>query len=142
MGWSQEDKGATVLIADDDESQLMLLEQTLLINQFSVIIARDGQQAVDAFIEHSPDVVLLDVDMPIMDGFQACQLIRDQFPDLMVPIVMVTGMDDVDSIEKAYAVGADDFIVKPLAWPVLGHRVFYYLKGSRALSEIKERNER
>lgn len=142
MGWSQEDKGATVLIADDDESQLMLLEQTLLINQFSVIIARDGQQAVDAFIEHHPDVVLLDVDMPKMDGFQACQLIREQFPDVMVPIVMVTGMDDVDSIEKAYAVGADDFIVKPLAWPVLGHRVFYYLKGSRALSEIKERNER
>lgn len=142
MGWSQEDKGATVLIADDDESQLMLLEQTLLINQFSVIIARDGQQAVDAFIEHSPDVVLLDVDMPNMDGFQACQLIRDQFPDLIVPIVMVTGMDDVNSIEQAYAVGADDFIVKPLAWPVLGHRVFYYLKGSRALSEIKERNER
>ena len=142
MGWSQEDKGATVLIADDDESQLMLLEQTLLINQFSVIVAKDGQQAVDAFVQQRPDVVLLDVDMPNMDGFEACQAIRKQFPDLTVPIVMVTGMDDVESIERAYAVGADDFIVKPLSWPTLGHRVYYYLKSSRALSEVKARNER
>lgn len=142
MSWSQEEKGATVLIADDDESQLMLLEQTLLINQFEVIVARTGVEAVEAFVNHLPDVVLLDVDMPEMDGFTACELIRRQFPELTVPIVMVTGMDDVESIEKAYAVGADDFIAKPLSWPVLGHRVFYYLKGSRALSEIKERNER
>ena len=98
MGWSQEDKGATVLIADDDESQLMLLEQTLLINQFSVIVARDGKEAVDAFVEHQPDVVLLDVDMPKMDGFAACQLIRQQFPHLTVPIIIVTGMDDIESI--------------------------------------------
>lgn len=142
MGWSQEEKGATVLIADDDESQLMLLEQTLLINQFEVLVARNGVEAVEAFIEHRPDVVLLDVDMPEMDGFTACELIRNQFPELTVPIVMVTGMDDVESIERAYAVGADDFISKPLSWHVLGHRVFYYLKGSKALSELKERNER
>ncbi|NQZ11121.1 MAG: EAL domain-containing protein [Algicola sp.] len=142
MGWLQQDKGATVLIADDDESQLMLLEQTLLINQFAVIAVRNGLEAVEAFIKHRPDIVLLDVDMPQMDGFTACDLMRSQFPELTVPIVMVTGMDDVESIEKAYAVGADDFIVKPISWPILGHRVFYYLKGSRALSEIKERNER
>lgn len=142
MGWSQEDKGATVLIADDDESQLILLEQTLLLNQFSVLVARNGNEAVELFHQHCPDVVLLDVDMPEMDGFTACELIRAHYPELTVPIVMVTGMDDVDSIEKAYAVGADDFIVKPLSWPVLGHRVYYYLKGSRALIEIKERSER
>lgn len=142
MGWSQEDKGATVLIADDDESQLFLLEQTLLLNQFSVLVAHNGIEAVELFHQHCPDVVLLDVDMPEMDGFTACEQIRSNYPELTVPIVMVTGMDDVESIEKAYAVGADDFIVKPLSWPVLGHRVYYYLKGSRALSEIKERNER
>ncbi len=142
MGWSQEEKGATVLIADDDESQLMLLEQTLLINQFEVLVARTGIEAVEMFNEHKPDVVLLDVDMPQMDGFSACEIIRKEHPELTVPIVMVTGMDDVESIERAYAVGADDFISKPLSWPVLGHRVFYYLKGSKALSEIKERNER
>ncbi|MCJ8268511.1 MAG: response regulator, partial [Psychrosphaera sp.] len=142
MGWLQQDKGATVLIAEDDESQLMLLEQTLLINQFAVIAVRNGVEAVEAFKKHRPDIVLLDVDMPQMDGFTACELMRSQFPELTVPIVMVTGMDDVESIEKAYAVGADDFIVKPISWPILGHRVFYYLKGSRALSEIKERNER
>jgi diguanylate cyclase (GGDEF)-like protein len=142
MGWSQQDKGATVLIADDDESQLELLEQTLLINQFKVVVARNGREAVDAFIEHRPDVVLLDVDMPEIDGFTTCAMIRAQFPELIVPIVMVTGMDDVESIEQAYAVGADDFIAKPINWPILGHRVFYYLKGSRAQTEIKERNER
>lgn len=142
MGWSQEYKSATVLIADDDESQLELLEQVLTIYRFSVISARTGLEAVTAFREHRPDVVLLDVDMPQMDGFRACEIMRLEFPELSVPIVMVTGMDDVESIEKAYAVGADDFIAKPLSWPVLGHRVFYYLKGSRALNEIKARNER
>ncbi|MFT4925466.1 MAG: diguanylate cyclase (GGDEF)-like protein [Phenylobacterium sp.] len=142
MGWTQEYKSATVLIADDDESQLELLEQVLNIHRFEVIAVRNGLEAVIAFREHQPDVVLLDVDMPQMDGFTACDLMRKEFPDLTVPIVMVTGMDDVESIEKAYAVGADDFIAKPLSWPVLGHRVFYYLKGSRALDEIKTRNER
>ncbi len=142
MGWSQEYKKATVLIADDDESQLELLEQALAIHRFTVIAVRNGLEAVNAFREFRPDVVLLDVDMPLMDGFTACQLIREEFPNLSVPIVMVTGMDDVESIEKAYSVGAVDFIAKPLSWPVLGHRVFYYLKGSRALDEIKARNER
>lgn len=142
MGWSQEYKSATVLIADDDESQLELLEQVLQIHRFSVIAVRNGLEAVNAFREHQPDVVLLDVDMPQMDGFTACEIMRKEFPELTVPIVMVTGMDDVESIEKAYSVGADDFISKPLSWPVLGHRVFYYLKGSRALEEIKTRNER
>lgn len=142
MGWSLEEKGATVLIADDDESQLILLEQTLLISHFKVIAVHDGVQAFDAFVKHLPDVVLLDVDMPQMDGFATCELIRRKFPELNVPIVIITGMDDIDSIEKAYAAGADDFISKPLSWPVLGHRVIYYLKSSQALREIKERNEK
>ncbi|MFT5161659.1 MAG: diguanylate cyclase (GGDEF)-like protein [Alteromonadaceae bacterium] len=142
MGWSQEYKSATVLIADDDESQRELLEQALSIHRFTVIAVKDGLEAVNAFRQHRPDVVLLDVDMPLMDGFSACQLIHQEFPELAVPIIMVTGMDDVESIEKAYAVGAIDFIAKPISWPVLGHRVFYYLKGSRAVNEIKTRNER
>ena len=142
MSWSQQDKGALILIADDDASQLELLEQTLLINQFTVIAVDNGVDAVAAFRQHRPDAVLLDVDMPQMDGFTACETIHREFPDSTVPIVMVTGMDDVESIEKAYAVGAVDFISKPISWPVLGHRVFYYLRGSRALNEIKARNER
>ncbi|MEM6774108.1 MAG: EAL domain-containing protein, partial [Pseudomonadota bacterium] len=88
---------------------------------------------------HHPDLVILDIDMPVMDGFTACERIRaiDEGRDL--PIVMVTGDEDSRCIERAYEVGATDFVSKPVNWSLLGHRVRYILRSARVRTALAER---
>lgn len=128
---------AVVLIADDDGATRLLLRETLEQSGFGVEEAENGEEAVNAFGKLRPEVVLLDVDMPLKDGFTACSDLR-QLPDgRTVPIVMVTGLDDINSINRAYEVGATDFITKPINWTILGHRVRYMLRAGRAMNELR-----
>ena len=76
--------------------------------------------------------------MPDVDGFTTCAALRQLPGGARVPVVMVTGLDDLDSINRAYEVGATDFITKPIVWPILGHRVHYILRSSRAIEELYE----
>jgi len=76
--------------------------------------------------------------MPDVDGFTTCAALRQLPGGARVPVVMVTGLDDLDSINRAYEVGATDFITKPIVWPILGHRVHYILRSSRAMEELHE----
>ncbi|MDO6462159.1 EAL domain-containing protein [Granulosicoccaceae sp. 1_MG-2023] len=129
---------ALVLIADDDPSQRILLRAALEGGGFSVAEACDGRQALQLFSEQKPDLLLLDVSMPDMDGYSVCEEIRSKRGIRDVPIVMVTGLDDIDSIDRAYRIGATDFMTKPVTLATLCHRVRYLLKSSRAMSELSE----
>ena len=122
------DKLPRVLIADDDAAARLLVRAALEQAGFSVVDVENGAQAVSAFSEHKPEVVLLDVVMPEMDGFRACAEIRRLPGGANVPILMLTGLDDVESINKAYEAGATDFASKPINWTILGHRVRYMLR--------------
>ena len=133
-----------VLIADDDDGTRYILAETLTHEGYRVVQASCGQDAVDKFSQHSPDVVLLDVEMPGKDGYEACQAIRNLPEGAGVPIVMVTSNDDSESINRAFHVGATDFISKPINWSLIGHRLRYILRGashlrSLAISESKNR---
>lgn len=106
---------AKILIVDDEPNILMSLE--FLLNQagFAVRTASDGQAALDAVAEDRPDVVLLDVMMPLKNGFEVCQAIRRDPDCTDVKIVMLTAKGrDVDQ-EKGLAMGADDYITKPFS---------------------------
>lgn len=81
--------------------------------------------------------ILLDVDMPHLDGFSVCKMIRDQEMSRKTPICIVTGLGDEKSVDRAYALGATDFISKPISWALLAHRVRYILRASDALTETR-----
>ena len=119
-----------VLVADDDRSMLLLIRAALEQVDMEVVEVTDGSQALEAFKRHRPDMVLLDVLMPVMDGFDACAALRQLPGGDRVPIVMVTIVEDIDSINRAYELGATDFITKPINWGLLGHRVRYLLRAN------------
>jgi two-component system, cell cycle sensor histidine kinase PleC len=128
--------GPLILIADDDETERFLQRQVLEPEGFQIVEAKNGAAALDAFNEHKPDLVILDVMMPEMSGFEVCQALRTLPGGRNTPILMATALDDVDSIERAYRVGATDFIDKPINWPVLPHRVRYLLRAHETLRNL------
>jgi predicted signal transduction protein with EAL and GGDEF domain/FixJ family two-component response regulator len=128
---------ATVLVADDDPVMRLLMLEMLDGVGLEGIEAADGEQAVALAHARTPDLILLDVEMPKMDGFAACRAIRDLPNGAMVPIVMVTGGDDLEAVTNAYEAGATDFVSKPINWPILGHRVLYVLRASDAIVRLR-----
>ena len=135
-------KQPLVLVVDDDPTMRVLVAETLLPDGIEVVEAEDGSSALVALRTRIPDLVLLDVQMPGVDGFSVCQAIRALPGGADVPVVMMTGLEDVDSIRRAYEVGATDFVTKPLQWLILAHRVRYLLRASANLSELRSGRER
>ena len=132
---------AKILVVDDDATARVLMRAALRKSGFDVTLAESGQAALLAFNAGTYDMVMLDVDMPEMSGHEVCALLRAQ-ADPLLPIVMVTGLDDVESVEKAYHFGATDFIAKPINWALLGHRVKYLLRGQAALYALRAADAR
>ena len=127
------DSSPLVLVADDDFMMRALSRKALEQSGFKVSEAENGLAALSLFDETTPDLVMLDVLMPEMDGFEACASIRRCPSGKLIPILMVTGLDDIESINRAYEAGATDFVSKPINWPVLGHRLRYMLRASRSI---------
>ncbi len=126
-----------ILVADDD-GMLREIATAMLENAgFEADAVASGDAAVAACAARMPDLVLLDVEMPEGNGYQACSRIRALPGGREVPIVMVTGCDDAASINLAYDAGATDFVVKPINWPLLAHRIRYVLRGARAQAHIQ-----
>ncbi len=131
-----------VLLVDDDITARLLAQEFLNREGFSVVEAEDGLQALHVFQETKPHIVLMDVDMPNMDGFEACRQLRCLPAGKTVPILMVTGREDIDSIEKAYDAGATDFSPKPTNWVILMHRLRYMLRSSTMLQDLHKSEDR
>jgi diguanylate cyclase (GGDEF)-like protein len=133
---------ARILVVDDDAGGRRITRATLSKVGFSVSEAGHGQAAIDSINQQMPDLVLLDVSMPVMDGFTACAALRRLPGGDRVPVVMMTGLDDTQSIERAFEVGATDFITKPINWAVLPHRVRYMLRASAAINDLQQNQRR
>jgi diguanylate cyclase (GGDEF)-like protein len=134
-----------ILVIDDEPTQRLLARAALESSGHEVAEAAGGENAVDLAASFRPDLVLLDVRMPLLDGFEVCRRLRRLAACRDTSILMMTGLDDIDSIERAYEAGATDFAVKPINWTILAHRVAYMLRASRAsmrlrLSEAKLAN--
>lgn len=116
------DERPVVLLADDDPSIRLMVRHVLESEDYDIVEAEDGLEAIKAVEKHHPALILLDAVMPGLDGFTTCQQIKERgFTD--IPVMMITGLDDDASVERAYEVGAIEFITKPIKWAVLKHRV-------------------
>ncbi|MGE0826662.1 MAG: ATP-binding protein [Candidatus Binatia bacterium] len=130
-----------ILVVDDGITIRLLVREALEQADFIVEEASDGREALSVFERIKPDLVLLDVMMPELDGFDTCAALRKSAAGEHVPIVMLTGLEDETSIHRAYEVGATDFITKPINWVLLGHRVRYLLRASQAFAELRQNEE-
>ena len=127
------------LVVDDDLVLRPLLCEVLRQAGFVVEEAEEGEQALSIFLRTRPDIVLLDVMLPQMDGFTICAKLRMLPGGEHTPVLVVTGLGDTESIRHAYEVGATDFITKPLNWDILSHRVRYMLRASRAMEDLRKK---
>ena len=126
-----------ILVADDD-GMLRDIATAMLENAgFAVETVGSGDAALAACLREMPQLLLLDVEMPDGNGYQACTNIRALPGGRDVPIVMVTGFDDATSINLAYDAGATDFVVKPINWALLAHRIRYVLRGARTVEALR-----
>jgi len=130
-------KRGTVLVADDDPVMRLLMLEMLAQVGLDAVEASDGRAAIASFRDNAPDLVLLDVDMPLLDGFSVCRAIRKLESSSHIPVIMVTGGDDLEAVTQAYEAGATDFVSKPINWPILGHRVLYVLRASDAIARLR-----
>ena len=134
-------KTSVALVVDDDPVMRILTRKALESDGFSVHEAQDGRAAITTFSRIQPDIVLMDVMMPELDGYGACRGIRELAQGSRTPILMLTGLDDVDSINQAFDAGATDFIAKPINWGILGHRVRYLLRSASVLEQLVRNQE-
>ncbi len=133
------EKGArrSILVVDDDSVFSLLASETLQQAGYHARVAGTGREALAIAAAQRPDLVLLDVELPDANGFDLCRSIRTATGAADIPIVMVTGHNDTESIERAFMVGATDFILKPVLWQILPQRVEFILRAQDNLRSLK-----
>lgn len=130
-------KQPTVLLVDDDEVNLLLTSMALRERGFAITEASSAERALALLADWSPDVIVLDAIMPGMDGFDCCRELRAMPGFQSIPVLMLTGLDDEASINRAYEAGATDFFVKSHQWSLLAGRLRYLLRSSRTRLELE-----
>lgn len=130
-----------VVVADDDRGARHVIKSALQQSGFGIIEAKNGREALSAFDTYHPDLLILDVIMPEMDGFEACRRIRSRPDGIDVPIMIITGLDDFEAIDQSFDAGATDFFSKPIKKRVLSERVRYMLRASATAQELRQSKE-
>jgi len=131
-----------ILIVDDDKLMRSVLQDSLKSAGFEVTSVADGDSAIHSIASVKPDLVLLDMIMPGKDGCETCREIRTLPGGAYLPVLMITGMDNADSIHRAFEAGATDFITKPVNAELLAHRVRYMLRASQNVRNLAESQAR
>jgi diguanylate cyclase (GGDEF)-like protein len=127
------------IIADDEDTGRVLLEEAAAAAGLRSLSFADGQEAFEAALANDVALVLLDVDMPGLNGHEVCRRLRAVPRFATTPIVMVTGHEDTEAITLAFEAGATDFVPKPVNWALLPHRLEYILRNAAAARSLNER---
>lgn len=130
------------MVVDDDATPRLVARRALEVAGLAVTEAANGAEAIEAFREVRPDLVVLDAEMPRVDGFEACARIRAMPEGRRVPIMMVTSVEDLTSIDRAFEAGATDFLTKPVPVALLGHKAAYLIRAARIRAELSRSEER
>lgn len=125
---------AKVLVVDDQEISVTFLEKVLEKEGYKIFTAYDGIEALEKFEKEQPDIILLDIKMPRMDGFEVCKKIKEDPKKRMIPIIMITALTDTQDKIKGIELGADDYINKPF-------NKYELLVRIKALLKVKFLNE-
>ncbi|XVN41005.1 MAG: PleD family two-component system response regulator [Rickettsia endosymbiont of Argas persicus] len=131
---------ANILVVDDIETNIKLLQAKLLNEYYTVFTANSGKEALDTLKKEKIDIVLLDVMMPEMDGFEVCKIIKTNPETAHIPVVMVTALSDVDDRIKGLEAGADEFLTKPIKDTALLVRLKSLSRIKSLIDELKLRN--
>ena len=132
---------ARILVVDDVEANVRLLEAKLTLEYYEVLTASDGSSALQVAYEERPDIILLDVMMPGMDGFETCRRLKADPVTRHIPVVLVTALDGREDKLKGLDAGADDFVTKPIDDVILFARVRSLLRLKSVMDELREREE-
>ncbi|HXU94299.1 MAG TPA: response regulator [Gallionella sp.] len=120
-------KRPTVLVIDDEPFNLSLMDG-LLNRDYTIQKASNGPEALKLAFAEPPDLILVDVMMPGMDGFEVCRQLKDNAKTVHVPVIFITAKNEIKDEELGFAVGAADFIHKPISAPIVAARVRTHLK--------------
>lgn len=131
-----------VMVVDDDPAVRLLISASLDAHGFDAAEFSDGESAVSHFVEIQPDIVVMDVLMPGMNGFETCMKIRQMPEGRFTPILILTGLDDADSIGQAYDAGATDFETKPIKPLLLAKRLQYLVGAKKTADELRNSERR
>lgn len=134
-------EAARVLVADDDPILREFAAVHLATPSVEVETAEDGAVAWERLLSGGIDIALVDLDMPRMDGFELIAHIRSHPALEHLPVVVVTGREDMDAIDRAFASGANSFVVKPINWRLLSHQLAYVLRNSRSEANVREAHQ-
>ena len=127
--------GSKILIADDNRQNCELLDAYLADEDYEIAFAYDGQETLEKVAETSPDLILLDIMMPKLSGYEVCSQLKRDEATASIPILMVTALNERGDIEKAVAAGCDDFLTKPVNQLELKTRVRSLLRVRHLTSE-------
>ena len=132
---------ARILVIDDVEANVRLLEAKLTLEYYEVVTGHDGPTALRLAAEEQPDIILLDVMMPGMDGFETCRRLKADPVTRHIPVVLVTALDGREERIKGLDAGADDFVTKPIDDVILMARVRSLVRLKSVMDELREREE-
>ncbi|USD63970.1 response regulator [Vibrio sp. SCSIO 43136] len=134
-------KSKTILVVDDTAENRTLLTQ-ILKDQYRVLAAVSGLQAIELCERFVPDMVLLDIVMPMMDGYEVCRRLQNNPITSSIPVVFLTAKNQIEDEQRGFNVGAVDYIQKPISPPILLARVNTHLKFRQAVEDLEnQRNE-
>jgi len=130
-----------ILIVDDDMFMRKILVRYLERESYQVVEAADGMEALKVYQNTQPDMILLDAMMPILDGFECCSQLQKLPNGDHVPVLIITALEDRESVDRAYDVGASDYVTKPIHWAVLRQRVRRLLDQANLRQQLEDTNE-
>ncbi len=131
-----ENKNQTILIADDSRMNINIIVE-IFKEDYEIIIARDGRQALQRVASNHPDLILLDIIMPEMDGYEVCRRLKADVKTKDIPVVFLTSLSDNEDESRGLALGAIDYIKKPMKIPIVKARVCNLLKLREAMVELE-----
>jgi signal transduction histidine kinase len=125
-----------ILVVDDDEIHRTLLNETLGRFNYQIVQASSGQECLNAYERYTPDLILLDLEMPEMDGFACLESLQLLADDHLAPVLIMSALNQPQVIEKALVAGATDYLTKPISWPILLHRIRQTLQTRQAIIDL------
>ncbi|MGL9718040.1 MAG: PleD family two-component system response regulator [Wolbachia sp.] len=132
---------AKILVVDDVLSNVKLLEARLKAEYYTVIVAHDGKEAIDLVAKQQPDIILLDIMMPKINGFEVCKSLKSDPLTTHIPIIMVTALHDTHDRVQGINAGADDFLTKPIDETALSARIKSLTRLKMVIDELRLRGE-
>ncbi|HBL14836.1 MAG TPA: diguanylate cyclase response regulator [Cyanobacteria bacterium UBA11162] len=136
-----QEKKPLILIVDDEKTLRLVLRHAMEQEGYQVIEVNDGDQCLAVCQQQLPDIILLDAMMPVVDGFTCCAQLHTTFGEQCPPILMITGLNNQESVDRAFEAGATDYITKPIHWAVLRQRVRRLLQTQWAMAQLRRKIE-